>query len=98
MRPYTTKSFDLRHASLLETRRMANNHYYIIEGPAGVGNRFGYHKPELVPAGKFVVVEDDEYINGGYGPCMMNNELYDSREQAESALLAISIQNIGGDD
>lgn len=61
---------------------------YILAGPAGCGNRFGFFKP-LVPAGKFAIVEDDELANGGHGPCTVDGRLYGSREAAEQAMAAM---------
>lgn len=59
---------------------------YVLEGPADCGNVFGYWKTNLVPAGKFVVVEGCELANGGYGPCTIDGRLYGSREAAEEAM------------
>ncbi len=59
---------------------------YIIEGPAGVGNVLGFYHDNLVPAGRFAVVRDGEYANGGAGPCLCTSRTFASRTDAESAL------------
>lgn len=59
---------------------------YILEGPASAGNVLGYWKENLVPPGRWAVVERGEYVNGGWGPCSVDGLLYDSREAAERAL------------
>jgi hypothetical protein len=56
---------------------------YILEGPADAGNLFGFWKPGLIPAGKFAVVEDGEISNGGYGPSIVTQQVFNSREEAE---------------
>jgi hypothetical protein len=58
---------------------------YILAGPAEVGNAFGYWGYE-VPEGKFAVVTDGEYANGGRGPSVVGNIYYSSRAAAEAAL------------
>lgn len=57
----------------------------VVAGPCVIGNRFGYfgHK---VPEGKFAIVEDGEYVNGGHGPCSADGKLYASAERAEEVL------------
>ena len=62
---------------------------YILEGPANCGNIFGYCKRGLVPAGRWAVVKDGEYANGGHGPSTVDGRLYDSREAAEDAARSI---------
>lgn len=59
---------------------------YIIEGPATIGNVFGYVRPDNLAAGQFVVVEDGEFANGGYGPCQAVKGKFASRAEAEQAL------------
>jgi hypothetical protein len=59
---------------------------YVLEGPADCGNVFGLWKPSLVPAGRWTVVEDGEYANGGYGPSTVDGRLYLSRAAADNAL------------
>ena len=61
---------------------------YVLEGPADCGNTFGFWKENLVPSGKFAVVEDDELSNGGRGPCSVDGKLYAIREQANAAIAA----------
>jgi len=56
----------------------------VLEGPADCGNQFGFLKAGLVPAGKFAVVENDEYANGGHGPCSVDGRLYATRAEAEA--------------
>jgi len=58
---------------------------YIIEGPDTIGNIFGSYGHK-VPEGKFVVVTNDEYNNGGSGPCQWIQGLFTSREEAEKTL------------
>lgn len=57
---------------------------YIIEGPRTIGNLFAYYGREL-PPGRFIIVEDGEYCNGGYGPSASSSS-FRSRETAEKAL------------
>jgi hypothetical protein len=59
---------------------------YILVGPADCGNALGVYKPGLVPAGKFAIVQDGEYANGGYGPVSVDGRLYGSKERALAAL------------
>lgn len=59
---------------------------YVLEGPAGCGNSFGFFHAGLVPAGKFAVVTDGEYANGGHGPSTADGKLYRTREAAEEGL------------
>ena len=57
----------------------------IIAGPATIGNLFGFYG-HAVPTGRYAIVDDCEYANGGYGPCSSNGKLYGSLEQAQLAL------------
>lgn len=59
---------------------------YVLEGPAGAGNVFGYYKSDLIPAGKCAIVTRGPFANGGYGPSTADGRLYGSREAAERAL------------
>ncbi len=55
---------------------------YVIAGPAQIGNCFGYFGKE-VPTGKFAVVANSEYANGGHGPCQVGPQrLYATEEEA----------------
>jgi hypothetical protein len=59
---------------------------YIIEGPAKIGNVFGYYGVQ-VPQGKFAIVSNGEYYNGGHGPSQYGpSRLFDTREEAEKVL------------
>jgi len=58
---------------------------YIKKGPAVIGNRFGYYGV-TVPEDRWVIVEDGEYTNGGYGPSSVDGKLYKSEEAARQAL------------
>ncbi len=40
---------------------------YVVEGPRKIGNGFGFYGKDL-PEGKYAVVANGEYANGGYGP------------------------------
>ncbi len=60
--------------------------YRVIEGPCGLGNSFGYYHDGLLPAGRFAVVSDGEYANGGSGPSTVDGKSYRTREGAERAL------------
>ncbi len=62
------------------------NDAYIIEGPAGAGNVFGFFHAGLVPAGRFAIVRDGEYANGGHGPSTVDGHAWKTREGAERAL------------
>jgi|GEM_PF-5140006 len=57
----------------------------VIEGPTTIGNSFGYYGSH-VPEGKFAVVRDGEYANGGCGPSTVDGIRYGSRARAEQAL------------
>ena len=59
---------------------------YVIAGPAGMGNQFGHFRENLLPEGRFAVVEDGEFANGGFGPSTVDGVAYCSRERAEAAL------------
>lgn len=59
---------------------------YVLEGPADCGNVFGFWKPRLVPDGRWTIVEDGEFANGGRGPSTVDGRLYTSRAAAELAL------------
>lgn len=61
---------------------------YVLAGPADLGNTFGYCKPGGLAAGRFAIVEDDEYANGGDGPSTVDGRTYSTREEAEAALQA----------
>lgn len=66
---------------------------YILAGPADCGNVFGYFKAGGIPAGKFAVVYDDEYTNGGCGPVLWQidgRKLYDSEDAARAAMESVS--------
>lgn len=60
---------------------------YIVEGPCTIGNSFGYVGTD-VPEGRFAVVEDGEFTNGGYGPSSVDGKLYRTRDAAEAAVRA----------
>jgi len=59
-------------------------HAYIVQGPCIIGNQFGYYGVKI-PDGRWVIVENDEYANGGYGPCSVDGKLYQSEEAAKEA-------------
>lgn len=61
---------------------------YVIDGPCGIGNSFGYYHDDLLPAERFAVCEDGEYANGGSGPSTVDGKMYRTREAAERALAA----------
>lgn len=58
---------------------------YILEGPVnGLGNIYGYYKPNLrVQPGEFVVVENGNYSNGGCGPSLAVNRRFASEADAK---------------
>lgn len=58
---------------------------YVLQGPQTIGNIFG-HYGHLVPEGKFAVVSDGEYSNGGYGPSQAIKGLFASSEEAQQAI------------
>lgn len=68
---------------------------YVLAGPADGGNRHRYLTRGLVPAGKFAVVQDAEYLNGGQGPCNVAGNLFGSREHAEDRARAINNRIFG---
>lgn len=53
-----------------------------------VGNCFGYSGKVKVPEGKWAVVENDEYADGGYGPIIIG-KVYDSEADARIAMSEI---------
>jgi len=55
----------------------------ILAGPETIGNVFGFYG-HLVPDGKFAVVTDGEYANGGYGPSAIIHRLFNSVDEAEA--------------
>lgn len=58
--------------------------YYVLVGPAEIGNIFqsyGYK----VPTGRWAVVKNGEYSNGGRGPSSVDGVLYTSELDAEKA-------------
>lgn len=59
---------------------------YILAGPSGCGNTFGSYRKALVPEGKFAVVRDGEYANGGHGPSSEDGRLYSSHKAAAEAV------------
>lgn len=58
----------------------------VLAGPADCGNVFGFYKPGLIPAGKFAVVSDGEYSNGGRGPSVEVATLFATIEAAEAEM------------
>jgi hypothetical protein len=58
---------------------------YIVEGPIEIGNLFGFSGNE-VPVGKFAVVRDGEYADGGHGPSTVTGRWYATRARAEEVL------------
>jgi hypothetical protein len=80
--PSATKSgegFAKRRPLGMETRP------YIIGGPTVIGNTSGSFGVVL-PKGKFAVVRDVNYSNGGRGPCTVDGVRYASRERAEEVV------------
>jgi len=61
-----------------------NIRLYVLEGPKTIGNVFGYYGTFL-PEGRFAVVYDDQYTNGGCGPTAWDGKAYASREAAEAS-------------
>lgn len=62
---------------------------YIIEGGdegRDMGNTFGVFRRGLLAPGRFAVVADGEYANGGRGPSTVDGVAYRTRERAEAAL------------
>lgn len=68
------------------SNQYANLTLYVIEGPADMGNWGGYWKPGLLPEGRFAVVHDGEYTNGGHGPISVGGKMFRTREAAEKEL------------
>lgn len=67
---------------------MSKLEVYVVAGPATIGNAFGRYGYD-VPAGKFAVVSDGEYSNGGHGPIQHGaRRLYDSEAEAQAAAQA----------
>jgi hypothetical protein len=64
---------------------------YVLEGPAKVGNIFGTYGKE-VPEGKFVIVENGSYSNGGYGPSIVVQKFYETRAEAEAEMLKLKLR------
>ena len=54
----------------------------LLQGPETIGNVFGFYG-HRIPEGKFAVVTDGEYANGGYGPSAVTSRLFDSEQEAE---------------
>jgi hypothetical protein len=69
------------------------NTYYVVTHPAKVGNFFGSYG-HVVPEGRYVVVKDGEYSNGGHGPSVAVNYMFKTQERAECAARAM---NANGD-
>ena len=61
------------------------NRVYVIAGPTYIGNSFGFYG-HAVPVNRWAIVRNDEYANGGYGPCSVDDKLYLSPESAAKAL------------
>jgi hypothetical protein len=59
---------------------------YVLKGPSDCGNVFCFQKQNLIPEGKFAVVEDGEYANGGWGPSTVDGILYSTAEKVTCAL------------
>lgn len=59
---------------------------YVLKGPADCGNIFGVHRAGLVPLGRFAVVEDGEYANGGWGPSLTLEKAFASKSEADEAM------------
>ena len=59
---------------------------YIIKGPTGMGNIFGWFHEGLLPDGKYAIVADGEYANGGAGPSTVDGVAYQTRQEAEEAI------------
>ena len=62
----------------------------VLEGPADCGNLFGYWKIGLVQAGQFAVVADGELTNGGFGPSIVCQTAFASREAAEGEMRSLA--------
>lgn len=59
---------------------------YVLEGPASCANIFGYFKQDFVPEGRFALVYQGEFANGGHGPITVDGVLYRTRRGAEGVL------------
>jgi hypothetical protein len=64
---------------------------YVLGGPSVMGNTSGSFGVVL-PKGKFAVVRDVEYSNGGWGPCTVDGVRYASRQRAEEVLRDLSLE------
>jgi hypothetical protein len=53
-----------------------------MKGPATVGNVFGYYGVAL-PPGRWALVEDCKYCNGGSGPALWADLTFPTRDEAE---------------
>ena len=62
----------------------------VIEGPLDAGNVFGYLRPGLIPVGRWAVVVDAAYVNGGRGPCVVIDASFPTREAAEAELARLT--------
>lgn len=62
---------------------------YVVEGPVRIGNVFGFYGDD-VPPGRYAVVTDGEYANGGHGPSTALSRLFHSLEAAERMCVALS--------
>jgi hypothetical protein len=54
---------------------------YVVAGQVLIGNFFGFFGHE-VPEGRFAVVQDCEYANGGHGPASADGKHYPSEARA----------------
>ncbi len=61
---------------------------YLLRGPAVVGNCFG-HFGHRLPEGRWAIVANGEYGNGGSGPIVIG-PTYSTEEKAKSAMDRIS--------
>lgn len=59
---------------------------YILEGPRGMANVFGFWRSNMLQVGRWAIVEDGEFSNGGHGPISVNGRAYHSRDAAEADL------------
>lgn len=59
---------------------------YIIAGPRGLGNVFRFYSRELLPDGRYAIVRDGEYTNGGQGPSTVDGKMYRSEAAAREAM------------
>lgn len=58
---------------------------YILQGPTTIGNSFGFWGV-YVPSDRWVIVEDGDLTNGGFGPYTVNGTVYRSAERAREVL------------